>query len=330
MSNNIPYHLKPNKTIDRNIFLEILERIQNYISLNDHTYIGLGGAFLEDFKILHKKLDITNMICLEKDYNTYHRQQFNKPINCIDFKYTTTKEFIDDFNFDEPAIIWLDYTSASDIKQQLDELHNICTQTQPNSIIKITINANPNTLGNLPSSEIDGMTKFQADQEQRKYRRQVLKERLDIYYPTETSIEMLQQSNYPEILKNAFQIVIDKASEFYRYHTFQPLSAATYKDSAHQMLTLTGIILENDQIQTFFEKTSLDKRIYSFTEWIQDLMSIDVPVLSALEYFSLNAMLPLCGTEEMRDSNLFYLGKRHIEHYLYYYRYYPIFSKIDL
>ena len=44
-----PYHQRPNKTVDRYLFVELLSKINRYRHIGDYSYIGLGGPSLEDF-----------------------------------------------------------------------------------------------------------------------------------------------------------------------------------------------------------------------------------------------------------------------------------------
>ena len=64
------YHLRPNKYVDRCLFVAALERINTIIKLKSHRYIGFGSYLFDDFKLLHDRLDISSMISLEADSET--------------------------------------------------------------------------------------------------------------------------------------------------------------------------------------------------------------------------------------------------------------------
>ena len=42
------YHLRPNKYVDRYLFVAVLDRINTKIQLKDHRYIGFGSFMFDD------------------------------------------------------------------------------------------------------------------------------------------------------------------------------------------------------------------------------------------------------------------------------------------
>jgi len=107
----LPYHLRQNKAIDRNLFIDLLGRIGRYRNISDYQYIGFGGPFLEDFKLLHASLRLKNMTSLEQSEEVVKRQKFNKPVSSINPLKKTSGEYLTEFDFDSPSIVWFDYTS---------------------------------------------------------------------------------------------------------------------------------------------------------------------------------------------------------------------------
>ena len=51
----IPYHLRPGKAVDRKLFIESLQLMSRRLQVENYTYIGFGGPFLEDFKQIHSE-----------------------------------------------------------------------------------------------------------------------------------------------------------------------------------------------------------------------------------------------------------------------------------
>ncbi|MCL0160726.1 O-methyltransferase, partial [Klebsiella pneumoniae] len=102
-----------------------------------------GGPFLEDFKQVHNLLKVNKMISIEGDENVFRRQQFNKPLSCIDLgeEPEMSGDFINRYNFDEKTIIWLDYAMPSELNAQLNEIVNLITKLKPKDIFKVTLNA---------------------------------------------------------------------------------------------------------------------------------------------------------------------------------------------
>ncbi|WP_368860746.1 O-methyltransferase [Vibrio cincinnatiensis] len=122
---SIPYHLRPNKAVERGLFIQSLRKINKYLNISDYRYIGFGGPFLEDFKALHHELKISDMVCIEVNENVRRRQQFNKPLSCIDFldRACSAKDFINEHDFDKKSIVWLDFVSFKDLSHQLSDVY---------------------------------------------------------------------------------------------------------------------------------------------------------------------------------------------------------------
>ncbi|MGT0148893.1 O-methyltransferase [Vibrio metschnikovii] len=69
---------------NRGLFIQSLRKINKYLNISDYRYMGFGGL-RGDFKALHHELKISDMVCIEVNENVRRRQQFNKPLSCIDF-----------------------------------------------------------------------------------------------------------------------------------------------------------------------------------------------------------------------------------------------------
>src|SRR3989304_2371501 len=87
------YHLRPNKAIDRSIFIELLNVLERYESLKGHTYIGFGGQFLEDFRLLAREFPQMRMFSIEKDEEVFKRQSFHKCTSKITPHKCTFEQF---------------------------------------------------------------------------------------------------------------------------------------------------------------------------------------------------------------------------------------------
>lgn len=48
------YHLRPNKSIDRNLFVQTLIGLTSVFPVADYWYTGFGSYMFDDFKILHE------------------------------------------------------------------------------------------------------------------------------------------------------------------------------------------------------------------------------------------------------------------------------------
>ena len=127
----IPYQLRPNKAVDRQIFIDLLTKLNKWIDISNSQYIGFGSFVLEDFKNFHFQLGIYKMTSIEIDVETFKRQKFNQPLTCIDLQMMSSGDFISGYqqNNDDTAIFWLDYTNPSDLRNQIEEFQNLQTST---------------------------------------------------------------------------------------------------------------------------------------------------------------------------------------------------------
>ena len=102
---SLPYRLRPNKAVDRELFLSLLMRLAPRLALEKYHYVGLGGPFLEDFRLIHGRLGIAKMTCIETEEEVHKRQLFNRPIASIECVHKKLEDYLDETDFESPAII---------------------------------------------------------------------------------------------------------------------------------------------------------------------------------------------------------------------------------
>lgn len=325
----IPYHLRPNKAVERNLFLALLALINRYRNIYSYIYIGFGGPFLEDFKNIHASFGISNMLSLEMNEGVHKRQIFNSPLNCITYLPKTSDDFIrnmEDYSLKGNIIVWLDYTSPSKLVSYLDEFQRLIAKAEPFDIIKITLNANPTWLGKLDSRGLKAVDRFKAIQNICEKRLRNLKYRIpDEYFPEGLSPEMMEDEAYPAVLCRIVEIAAKKATRGFSGRIFQPLSLFTYADRS-TMQTITGILLPESEVEKFYEKTGIGDWEFACTHWGPPKL-IKVPVLSLKERLSIEKLLPNLPYDDI-FSLIDYIDEEEIKNYITYYRHYPFFSRI--
>ena len=62
MANQPFYHLRPNKSIDRNLFIQTLIGLSSFFPISEYQYTGFGSYLFDDFKLLHDTLNIQHII----------------------------------------------------------------------------------------------------------------------------------------------------------------------------------------------------------------------------------------------------------------------------
>lgn len=329
----IPYHLRQNKAVERNLFIELLARVGRVRNISDYEYIGFGGPFMEDHKALHAALRMGQMHSIERVENTFLRQKFNYPAKFIQTHCKDSDEFFRTHNFSEKGtVVWLDYTSAEDLNEQLNEFHGVVAKLDTFDVAKITLNASTLGLGAFPEvSEIQKAAK----------RREVLQERIPKYVPADLVDKDFQTKKYPATLQRCVQSSLQDLSGRNTELYFHPLSTFSYADG-QTMLTVTGMVFkasDDAEVQQFIAKSRLDQWPFSNLEWAAP-MPINMPALSAKERMKLDECLPI-GDDDGAINNPAEHLKNHLgfrpgaddgelSNYAKYYRQYPHFSRVIL
>ena len=317
---SIPYHLRQNKAIDRNLFADLLSKVARYRNISDYVYVGFGGAYLEDFKHIHAATRIRRMISIEKDANVYVRQKFNQPISCVELLRMSSGQFISDSDFQDDYIIWLDYTEPSKTGEQLAELEALVSKLPAGSLFKITLNANASSLG-TPSDGSD----LQA------YRVARAAQLLGDYAPKITA-ESITARGYPHLLLASAASAARRGLTGRPRCQIQPLSAFTYKDG-QVMLTVAGIILKEIDVVAFRTASRIDHWAFASLDW-SDPVEITVPEMSFKERMFVESLLPENDAAFIRQQLEYYIGdseeeaRELLSSFVRYYRMYPWFSRV--
>ena len=321
----IPYHLRQNKAVDRYAFIELLAKIDRCSSIDEYHYIGFGGHSLEDFKYLHDRFNLSTMTSIEVDEEVFKRQSFNQPYSCIDRLNQDSSDFINTYHRKKNTIIWLDYVEPSKLRIQIEEFQKVIKKLDVYDIIKITLNANPASYIEDKRENNTNIQKLRID-----YLKDMLGEE-DLFPSADITERMMTRQKFPHaltlILKYASNLAIIGNKDIF----FQPLTCFSYADG-QQMVTITGIILEREQIEDFFDKTCLKTWELSNIDWSMPY-SIDIPDLTIRERLYIDQLLPNSTPEEIQKKLGFNFGSsekslKMLKTYIMFYRQSPYFSRI--
>jgi hypothetical protein len=323
---SIPYHLRQHKAVERNLFIELLRKLNNYINISDYVYIGFGGPFLEDFKQLHTALKINDMVSLEVDHNVHARQKFNMPISCVDIgtEPESSGQFITRYDFDRPSLIWLDYAMPNQLNEQLNEVANLVSKLKSKDIFKITLNATPETLGKNPSSP-----------DPRSFRLQRIQDILtEDFCPINLTIDDVTFKRYPSLLLKALYRAVNMGLVGRKDIQIQPISTFIYKDG-QQMLTFTGVVLPNGDAEKddFLERSRIALWPFYSGNW-DEIKNISIPTMSLRERMFIEEKLPSATEDQITDSLGFFIGdniteaKANLKNFIEYYKVVPWYSKV--
>jgi len=330
---NVSYNLRPNKFVERQLFAELLNKVCARYSPDRYVYVSLGGPQLEDQRLVHRRLGIKTLISLEMDPVIHKRQLFNQRPSFVECRNESTGDFISNFDAfadlheDKKFIIWFDYASPRERHEQLVEYQTLLGKLEAEDIIKITMNANPGTLG----EEQIGETKEQLQ----KRRLKALRNQLDIYLPKSLKYTEMTGRGLARILCNA----IKKASlnAVQNTHLLKPIPLAifVYQDGPHQILTVTVQLVLKADVEQFRKKLLSQGWDYLPSSW-EDVTKIKVPNLTAKERLFIEGLLFSKSHENVHKELPFRFHEnekeslRILEEYARHYRWYPSYFQVVL
>ncbi|WP_277072783.1 O-methyltransferase [Segatella oulorum] len=321
------YHLRPNKNIDRSLFLQTLMGLSRQLPISDYQYTGFGSYLFDDFKLMHEELNISKMVSLERDQTEFERAQFNLPYNCIAVQNVDSMEYLSDLSLgdNDHNIFWLDFVSPSELGQQLADYATLLNVLNPNDIVRITLNANPSSLDKLNKS--DNPDQLQI------IRLQNLKERIpDEYFPPSLIWKDMTRAKYPlALLKILRAITTQLLPDRPLLPNFMlPLFSTIYADG-QQMLTFTGIVLDKHKDEELIKK-ALQRYSHNTFTW-DEPWRIEIPSLSVRELAAINKLLPNSnGRQQLLDTFPFIFSCRDpqiVDSYIAYYKYYPNYHQVN-
>jgi len=320
------YQLRPNKAVDRELFLALLARVAGGLVIEKYKYIGLGGPFLEDFRLLHARLGITDMVCIEQEEAVLLRQKFNRPFASVKCLHSTIEDYFAGTEFEEPVILWLDYTEPMSLRKQIE---CFCTQvcTLPvGSIVKLTLNANPTSLG-TPGRHEMRKDVFGASSDGKptlhEWRLARLRERLGEFVPVELSPTRLTKSKFGGALLEIVELALDRAIEGYTDRKPNWCLATIYADG--QAMTTTTIFIGDT------ESYGTNQAISSWPFYSTPSMPhvLDLPALSTRERLTMEASKNprSCFEYKLPKSDL---KQDPFKTFRSFYRVYPQFARVDI
>ena len=138
------YHLRPNKTAERLAFMEAIKRLERLggKGLSDYIYHGLGGPYLEDFRLLYEFCPEIGMVSIENDQETYKRQSLHLPCSKLTLVNDDLSAYIARYDPGEmKSVFWLDYTGLE--YRYFEDFKALLATVEEGSMIKVTLRCEP-------------------------------------------------------------------------------------------------------------------------------------------------------------------------------------------
>lgn len=311
---SVPYKLRPNKAVDRELFLSLLTRLAPSLALEGHHYVGLGGSFLEDFRLVHARLGIERMTSVEAEEEVHKRQLFNRPMASVECVHSSLEDYLDGHGFDQPSIVWFDYTEPKPL-EQIGRFARTVGEVKLNSILRLTLNAEPSVLGE-PTSKLSGQALWD-------WRLEKFRDLLGSLCPTDiTAAGMTRKTFGRSILRALFLAVEKEALSHVDRKVVWGLS--THYADGQAMITATVVVCAAND--TVIEALV---RGWTFCSPPSDPLCIDLPALSTLERLTMESdddAKTALGFELPKAG----LGEDPFEVFQKFYRIYPHFSRVEL
>lgn len=329
------YHLRPNKAVDRLLWLNIL----NSLSLEERSksvYYSLAGPFLEDINIIHLTYPEIKLVAIEQDGETYKRQKFHQFSSIVQLRNQKLEEFASEFPFSENSdtrdILWIDFTDFQ--PKNFSTFCSIVRQAKYDTIIRITLPAKP-SLDTQTINKLSEASGVNAILENLKHD---FKEKYKNFYPHILDPDLFKGGKeYARMVQKMIQLASENALSGSN-QIFQPLQTIFYSDGT-QMLSVAGIICEKGE-ESFLDIKKLFQNIrFPNFDW-KDPQQINIPTLSLKERLHLAYLLPISPEKDAGEILHTALGydidrgeqasKQQLSAYAEYYREYPNFVKLSM
>ena len=329
-ASSLPYRLRTNKAVDRELFLSLLVRLAATLKLETYRYVGLGGPFLEDFRLIHGRLGITKLVSIESEEDVHKRQLFNRPVDCIECIHSTLDDFLDTSHFDEPTIIWLDYTEPRTITDQIERFSRTIGEVPHGSVLRITLNANPTSLGKPNARDVaveaGAMGRGSRDLPNvHEWRLERFRQRLGHFFPSGLGPDGMTSKKFGRSVLEAVRLAVEREVLSYSDREVVWCLATHYADG-QPMATATLIVNEDGKASAALERILHE---WEFRSTPAEPWLLDMPALSTLERLTLESTRDgreLLGYELPKSD----MGADPFDTFRQFYRVFPHFSRVDL
>lgn len=324
----LPYKLRPNKAVDRELFLDLLTRLAATLELRHYEYIGLGGPFLEDFRLIHSRVGIDKMVCVETDENVHKRQLFNRPVASIDCVHDTLEDYLDSRDFDHPVIIWFDYTDPLKLTTQIERFCRTFGEVPAGSILRITLNSNPTSLGNPDADEVSGSKSTKGPKGKRnptvqEWRLEKFRKRLGNMFPAGLQSSGMTYKKFGQSVLSALGVALAR-EELNHKDREASWTLATHYADGQPMVTATLVVADKGELG--FRSLLAD---WQFASSLGNPLMLDLPPLSSIERHTMEST---AEPEKVMGYSLpkSDMGGDPYTSFKQFYRMFPQFARVEL
>ena len=277
------YHLHPNKAADRFAFIDAIMRLERFGEggLEDYTYHGLGGPYLEDFRLLYEFCPDIGMVSIESNGETYKRQHFHLPSSRVKLVRSDVTSFIAQYDPENvKSVFWLDFSKLR--YEYFENFTALLGLVEEMSMIKVTLRCEPRSYGPY------------EDENLRKRETEKFCSEFEKVMPEFPTVLPGNLEEFAGLLQNMLRIAVGQIlPSSATTLTFLPVSSFCYQDTETGMFTLTGVVCDNsrrDEVERVYGGWA-----FANLSWSLPVL-IDVPILSTKERLHLQHLLPSNST----------------------------------
>ena len=246
--------------------------------LAEYTYIGLGGPYLEDFRLIYELYPEIGMVSIEYEEQTYRRQEFHLPCSTLELIHDDISSYIARYDpRDKKSVFWLDYTRLD--YSCFEDFQAVLGTVAEDSMVKITLRSEPTDYW-VPKNKGETLGREKSDEFRAKFARVMANPSADPPRELHEFAYLLQG-----MLQVAAQQALPPDATTLR---FVPVSSFYYSDGTG-IFTLTGVVCQSAR-RDLVERVFADWE-FSNLAWDPPQL-IDLPVLSTKERLHLQHLLP--------------------------------------
>ena len=265
------------------------------------------------------------MVCVEQEEAVYQRQIFNRPTSSIECVHSSLEDYLAETEFEQPVVLWLDYTDPKEWQNQIDCFCAQAAASPPRSVIRLTLNANPGSLGTpdigetVPESFKGSTTKptLQA------WRLERFKRRIPDGVPTDVEPDDMTNQRFGAALLKSVNLAMQRYLEGVPDRKVIWALATHYSDG-QAMATATVVVAKDDDSEL---PGIVDA--WPFASTPGEPLVLDLPALSTLERLTLER------SDDPRNVLGYQLPGARLkadpfDAFLQFYRVFPHFARVDL
>ncbi len=316
---SINYALRPAKSVERKMLLDAFRHLSSFGVLSSYKYIGFGSPFFSDFILFHKSLNITDMVCVEKEEDDRDRFEFNKPFQFININFGKSSEILPSIDLNTRTIAWLDNESVLN-SEILGDINWFFTRAPQGSVFVVTVNAHP-----IPSDG-DNPQAHEA-KSMKRLKEQVGEERIPLGIQGKDLRGWNNAKTLKRIIDNEIEKTLNVRNGMLREGThikYKQLFNFHYSDRA-KMLTVGGLIYDEGQIG-IFANCLFDQ--LEFLRFENEPYRIKIPSLTYKEIRHIDAHIMIDGSVEKKRVN--FLKTSDLNNYEKIYRFFPKFAETEV